>query len=99
MTTNDLSSYQDPMIIQRVLLSAWTIAVIGLSGNTLRASHFVAFYLKRHGYRVIPVNPKESEILGERCYPSLLDVPDKVDIVNVFRAPSALQAACGRSSM
>jgi predicted CoA-binding protein len=90
MTTNDLANYQDPLIIQRVLLSARTIAVIGLSGNALRASHFVGFYLQRHGYRVIPVNPKESEILGERCYPSLHDVPDKVDIVNVFRAPSAL---------
>ena len=90
MTTSDLSRYQDSLTIQRVLLSAKTIAVVGLSGNALRASHFVGFYLQRHGYRVIPVNPGESEILGARCYASLHDVPDRVDIVNVFRAPSAL---------
>jgi len=90
MTTSDLSRYQDPLTIQRVLLSARTIAVVGLSGNALRASHFVGFYLRRHGYRVIPVNPRESDILGERCYASLQDVPERVDIVNVFRAPDAL---------
>ena len=90
MTTSDLSRYQDPLTIQRVLLNAKRIAVVGLSGNALRASYFVGFYLQRHGYRVIPVNPRESAILGERCYSSLQDVPDKVDIVNVFRAPSAL---------
>jgi uncharacterized protein len=90
MTPNDLVRYQDPLTIQRVLLTAKTIAVVGLSGNAMRASYFVGFYLKRHGYRVIPVNPRESEVLGERCYASLHDVPEKVDIVNVFRAPSAL---------
>jgi predicted CoA-binding protein len=90
MTSSELARYQDPLTIQRVLLSAKTIAVVGLSGNALRASYFVGFYLQRHGYRVIPVNPKESEILGEQCYASLKDVPGKVDIVNVFRAPSAL---------
>ena len=88
----DLARYQDPLTIQRVLHSANTIAVVGLSSNELRASHFVGFYLKRHGYRVIPVNPRETEILGEPCYPSLLDVPEPVDIVNVFRAPDALPA-------
>ena len=86
----DLARYQDPMVIQRVLHSARTIAIVGLSGNELRASYFVGFYLKRHGYRVIPVNPRETEILGQKCYPSLLDVPEPVDIVNVFRAPDAL---------
>jgi uncharacterized protein len=90
MTPSDLSRYQNSLTIQRVLLSAKTIAVVGLSGNALRASHFVGFYLQRHGYRVIPVNPRESQILGERCYASLQEVPDKVDIVNVFRDPSAL---------
>jgi uncharacterized protein len=86
----DLSRYQDPLTIQRVLGSARTIAVVGLSANELRASYFVGYYLKRHGYRVIPVNPRESQILGEKCYPSLPDVPVPVDIVNVFRAPDAL---------
>ena len=90
----DLKSYQDPLTIQRVLYAARTIAVVGLSSNSLRASYFVGYYLKRHGYRVIPVNPRETEILGETCYPTLQqaqdDVPEPIDIVNVFRAPAAL---------
>jgi predicted CoA-binding protein len=85
-----LERYQDPLTIQRVLHNARTIAVVGLSSNELRASNFVGYYLKRHGYHVIPVNPRETEILGETCYPSLLDLPEPVDIVNVFRAPDAL---------
>jgi predicted CoA-binding protein len=91
----DLRRYQDPLTIQRVLHSAHTIAVVGLSGNELRASNFVGYYLLRHGYRVIPVNPRETEILGETCYPSLLDVPVPVDVVNVFRAPDALPGLAG----
>jgi predicted CoA-binding protein len=90
MTSFDLSLYQDPLTIQRVLLSAKTIAIVGLSKNTLRASHFVGFYLRRHGYRVIAVNPREHEIFGEPSYASLREVPEPVDIVNVFRAPEAL---------
>jgi len=86
----DLGPYQDPLTIQRVLREAKTIAIVGLSSNTLRASHFVGFYLQRHGFRVIPVNPRETEILGEKCYASLRDVPVPVDIVNVFRAPDAV---------
>ncbi len=90
MTDFDLTRYQDPLTIQRVLHNAKTIAIVGLSNNELRASYFVGYYLRRHGYRVIPVNPRETEILGQKCYPSLLDVPEPVDIVNVFRAPDAL---------
>ena len=86
----DLSRYQDPLTIQRVLNTAKTIAVVGLSNNHLRASYFVGYYLRRHGYQVIPVNPRETEILGQTCYPTLRDVPEHVDIVNVFRAPDAL---------
>ncbi len=86
----DLARYQDPSTIQRVLHSAKTIAVVGLSGNELRASYFVGYYLKRHGYQVIPVNPRETEILGETSFPTLRDVPVPVDMVNVFRAPDAL---------
>ena len=86
----DLARYQDPLTIQRVLHTAQTIAIVGLSNNELRASYFVGYYLRRHGYRVIPVNPRETEILGQKCYASLLDVPEPVDIVNVFRAPDAL---------
>jgi uncharacterized protein len=86
----DLARYQDPLAIQRVLHTASTIAIVGLSDNELRASHFVGYYLKRHGYRVIPVNPRQTEILGQTCYASLLEVPGPVDVVNVFRAPDAL---------
>jgi uncharacterized protein len=89
---NDLERYQDPLTIQGVIHRARTIAIVGLSANPLRASNFVGFYLKRHGYRVIPVNPRETEILGETSYPSLADIPERVDAVDVFRAPDALPA-------
>jgi predicted CoA-binding protein len=88
--TFELARYQDPLAIQRVLFDAKTIAIVGLSGNPLRASNFVGFYLQRHGYRVIPVNPRETEVLGERSFASLREVPVAIDIVDVFRAPAAL---------
>ena len=88
----ELERYQDPLTIQRVIHSASTIAVVGLSPNELRASNFVGYYLKRHGYHVIPVNPRENEILGEESYASLSEVPVPIDIVDVFRAPDALPA-------
>ena len=88
----DLTRYQSPATIQRVLHTAKTIAIVGLSKNELRASYFVGYYLKRHGYRVIPVNPGEREILGEKSWNSLLDVPVPIDVVNVFRTPDALPA-------
>ena len=86
----NLERYQDPFTIQRVLHSARTIAIVGLSGNDLRASNFVGYYLKRHGYTVVPVNPRETDVLGEQSYASLSDVPVPVDIVNVFRVPDAV---------
>ena len=86
----DLSRYQDIATIQDVLNSAKTVAVVGLSKTELRASYFVGFYLRRHGFRVIPVNPREQEILGETSYRSLRDIPDRVDVVNVFRTPDVL---------
>ena len=85
----NLEDYQDPAVIQRAL-RARRVAVVGMSGNELRASNFVGFYLKRHGYDVVPVNPRESGIYGLTCYPSLADVPDPVDVVDVFRDPSAV---------
>ena len=88
--TFELARYQDPLAIQRVLFDAKTIAIVGLSSNPLRPSNFVGFYLQRHGYRVIPVNPRETEVLGERSVASLREVPVAVDIVDVFRAPAAL---------
>jgi len=88
----DLTRYQDPLTIQRVLNTAKTIAIVGLSKNPLRASYFVGYYLRRHGYRVIPVNPGETEILGQKCFRTLTDIPGPIDVVNVFRAPDALPA-------
>jgi predicted CoA-binding protein len=86
----DLTPYQDPHKILKALSTAKTVAIVGLSGNPLRPSNFVGFYLQRHGYRVIPVNPKEPEILGEKSYASLTEIPDAVDIVDVFRRPEAV---------
>lgn len=86
----DLGRYQDPATIRRLLTSARTVAVVGLSPKELRASYFVGFYLQRNGYRVIPVNPRERTILGERCYPGVSAIEEPVDIVNVFRAPAAV---------
>jgi len=82
--------WQDPFAILAVLTSAKTIAIVGLSPNELRASHFVGFYLRRHGYRIVPVNPREKTILGETSYPSISDVPFPIDVVDVFRAPDAV---------
>jgi len=66
------------------------IAVVGMSANPHRPSHYVAEYLLQHGYDVTPVNPNETELLGRKCYPSLLDVPGPVEIVDVFRNPPAV---------
>lgn len=73
--------------IAELLRQARTIAVVGLSNNPMRASLGVARFLQRNGYRVIPVNPNETEVLGERAYASVRDVPYEIDIVNVFRRP------------
>ncbi len=83
----EINKYQDPMVIREILHTAHTIAIVGLSSNPLRPSNFVGFYLQRHGYRVVPVNPNESEALGEKAYASLSDIPFHVDVVDVFRAP------------
>ena len=71
--------------LRRILREAKVIAVVGLSADWFRPSYFAAKYMQEHGYRVIPVNPKYQEILGEKCYRSLCDIPDPVDIVDVFR--------------
>jgi predicted CoA-binding protein len=83
-------TYQDAHTIQSILNRAKTIAIVGLSPNELRASHFVGYYLRRHGYQVIPVNPREESILGQRSYASLAEIPVHVDVVDVFRAPAAV---------
>jgi predicted CoA-binding protein len=85
-----VTGYQDPRTIRETLLGARTVAVVGLSANELRPSNFVAFYLQRHGYRVLPVNPRETEVLGERSYASLTEITEPVDVVDVFRTPDAV---------
>ncbi len=71
--------------IKRILSENKTIAVVGLSPKWNRPSHFAAKYMKEHGYKIIPVNPGYDKILGEKCYKSLLDIPEPVDIVDIFR--------------
>jgi uncharacterized protein len=71
--------------LRRILRESRVIAVVGLSADWYRPSYFAAKYMQEHGYRVIPVNPKYPEILGEKCYRSLRDIAEKVDIVDVFR--------------
>jgi predicted CoA-binding protein len=85
-----VTGYQDPRTIRETLLGARTVAVVGLSANELRPSNFVAFYLQRHGYRVLPVNPRETEVLGERSYASLTEIAEPVDVVDVFRTSDAV---------
>ncbi len=78
--------------IRRILKSAHTIAVVGLSANWWRPSYFAAKYMQEHGYRIIPVNPMYTEVLGEKCYPSLAEVPDKIDLVDCFRKSEEMPA-------
>ena len=77
--------------IRELLERAKTIAVVGLSDNPMRASHGVSAYMQTQGYRIIPVNPNIRESLGETSYPSLTDVPEKIDIVNIFRRPQFVE--------
>ena len=73
--------------IQELLEHSRNIAVVGLSDSPLRPSHGVSAYMQTQGYKIIPVNPEVTNVLGETAYPSLLDVPDKIDIVDIFRRP------------
>ena len=86
-----MASSVQPDSIFDVLKQARTIAVVGLSDSPLRPSHGVAAYLQTQGYRIIPVNPQIEESLGEKAYPSLLDVPGKIDIVDIFRRPEFVE--------
>ena len=91
-TAEEIRAFQDPHVIRRILQTSRTIAIVGLSSNPLRPSNFVGFYLQRHGYRIVPVNPNEREALGEPAYASLSDIPFPVDVVDVFRAPAFVPA-------
>lgn len=77
--------------IHDLLTRARTIAVVGLSDSPLRPSHGVSAYMQSHGYKIIPVNPNVDEVLGEKSYRSLRDVPEKIDIVNIFRRPEFVE--------
>jgi predicted CoA-binding protein len=81
----DFFTYTSADVILELLKKYKTIAVVGLSSNPMRPSFGVTEYMQGAGYRIIPVNPNETEVLGEKCYARLEDVPEKVDIVNVFR--------------
>ena len=74
-------------LAEEILRNSRTVAVVGLSADADRPSNIVASYLKENGYRIIPVNPREKEILGERCYPDLRSIPERVDVVDIFRHP------------
>jgi predicted CoA-binding protein len=92
-----MSSSPQPDPIADLLKRSKTIAVVGLSSSPLRPSHGVSAYMQSNGYRIIPVNPKIKEVLGETAYASLLDVPEKIDIVNIFRRPEFVEEVVDQS--
>ena len=92
LTPEQQALYQDPDLIRDILKQAKTIAIVGLSSERQKASYFVATYLKREGYRIIPVNPRGGTILGEKVYPDLISIPEQVDLVDVFRPASEVPA-------
>jgi hypothetical protein len=86
-----MSTSPETGAIADLLKRSKTIAVVGLSNSPMRPSHGVSAYMQTNGYRIIPVNPKIKGALGEKAYPSLLDVPEKIDIVNIFRRPEFVE--------
>ena len=82
----------DISTLRRILRNARTLAVVGLSANWYRPSYFAAKYMQEHGYRVIPVNPAYDSVLGEKCYASLRDIPEPVDVVDCFRKSAEIPA-------
>jgi predicted CoA-binding protein len=81
-----------PEEIKAILKNYQVVAVVGLSPKPERPSHQVAQYLKEHGYRIVPVNPGQKEILGEKCYPSLKEIPFPIEVVDIFRNVEAIPA-------
>ena len=82
--------FQDPRVIRKILGRMRRVAMVGLSGNTIRPSYFVGYYLKRMGLEVIPVNPRYGEILELACYPNLAAIPEPPEVVDVFRKPEEI---------
>jgi hypothetical protein len=89
---NPVNNMNDIASLRRILKSNHVIAIVGISANWWRPSYFVAKYLQEHGYRVIPVNPAYQEVLGEKCYASLRDIPEKIDMVDCFRKSEEIPA-------
>ena len=88
-----MEKYMDDISsLRRILKTNHVIAIVGLSASWWRPSYFVAKYLKEHGYRIIPVNPAYQEVLGEKCYATLTDVPEKIDMVDCFRKSAEIPA-------
>ncbi len=85
LTPEQRQRFQDTKLIRQILATAETIAIVGLSTESTKASNMVASYLQDEGYRIIPVNPRATEILGEECYPDLRSIPFPVDVVDIFR--------------
>ena len=88
LTDAERRRFQSPDVIRRLLASARTVAIVGMSADPQKASSFVASYLQHEGYRIIPVNPRGGRVLGETIYPDLASIPVPVDIVDVFRPPA-----------
>ena len=86
-----MASFPQADPIAELLRRARTIAVVGLSNNPLRPSHGVSAYMQSQGYRIIPVNPQIESCLGEKAYASLVEVPEKIDLVNIFRRPECVE--------
>jgi hypothetical protein len=88
LTAEQRERFQNPRVIQEILAGAKTIAVVGLSTEKTKASNMVGCYLQDEGYRIAPVNPRITEVLGETCYPDLRSIPFPVDVVDIFRPTS-----------
>jgi predicted CoA-binding protein len=88
----DRDKYQNPTTLRTILGSSKTVAIVGLSTEKWKASNMVASYLQDEGYRIVPVNPRAKEILGEQCYPDLKSIPFPIDAVDVFRPASEVPA-------
>jgi len=85
LSDDQISKYQDSDLVNKILTNARTIAIVGLSANPQKDSHMVGNFLMNHGFKVIPVHPKADKILGEKVYRQVVDIPEPVDIVNLFR--------------
>jgi predicted CoA-binding protein len=91
MTNKMTASVAQTDPVTELLKRAKTIAVVGLSDDPMRVSHGVSAYMQSHGYRIVPVNPRIESALGEKAYASLLEVPEKIEIVNIFRRPEFVE--------